>query len=333
MNYEKLYEKIISKAQRENRNKDSSKYELHHIIPRSLGGDNNKDNLVYLTFREHYISHYLLTKIHKSSQELLYAFWGMNNQIIGDNTNRNYRINSKFFESCRKKIVVTMKGNTHCIGNKHTNKTKELMSEQATGTHHYGFKGYYITPLGKYPSVAEAVEYGYPKTLPKWCKENDKIIGKYSVSQSPMLSRDDIGKTFKEIGYSFEKAKRVIPKTKTTKPKYVQKSGKEHPNQGRKATKKQIEQMSVNSSGENNNWFKGYFITPYGKFTSALDCKNKTGHGMGKWCKDNERLVTKLLVTTKPDIFNENDIGKSFKELGYSFKKDNYDIILKKDNV
>ena len=38
-------------------------YEKHHIIPKSLGGTNEKENLVSLTAREHFICHLLLLKI------------------------------------------------------------------------------------------------------------------------------------------------------------------------------------------------------------------------------------------------------------------------------
>lgn len=37
--------------------------EEHHIIPQSMGGSNNKDNLVRLTGREHFVCHLLLTKM------------------------------------------------------------------------------------------------------------------------------------------------------------------------------------------------------------------------------------------------------------------------------
>ena len=37
-------------------------YELHHIIPKSLGGDNSESNLVKLTPREHFFAHLLLAK-------------------------------------------------------------------------------------------------------------------------------------------------------------------------------------------------------------------------------------------------------------------------------
>lgn len=37
--------------------------ERHHIIPTSMGGSNNDENLVYFTPREHFLAHLLLTKM------------------------------------------------------------------------------------------------------------------------------------------------------------------------------------------------------------------------------------------------------------------------------
>lgn len=53
--------------------------ELHHIIPQSLGGTNDKENLVYLTAREHFICHWLLVKIvvGEARSKMLYALHGM----------------------------------------------------------------------------------------------------------------------------------------------------------------------------------------------------------------------------------------------------------------
>ena len=36
--------------------------EVHHIVPRSLGGSNDKDNLISLTARQHYIAHWMLAR-------------------------------------------------------------------------------------------------------------------------------------------------------------------------------------------------------------------------------------------------------------------------------
>jgi hypothetical protein len=60
--YTRTYYRIVQRAQSRTLPKDSYK-ERHHIIPRSLGGSNSKDNLVDLTAREHFICHLLLTKM------------------------------------------------------------------------------------------------------------------------------------------------------------------------------------------------------------------------------------------------------------------------------
>lgn len=53
--------------------------ERHHIIPQSLGGSNDKDNLVDLTAREHFICHWLLIKMTEGDNrgKMLYALNGM----------------------------------------------------------------------------------------------------------------------------------------------------------------------------------------------------------------------------------------------------------------
>ena len=58
--YTRWYYSIIDRAQ----SRTLSGYkERHHIIPRSLGGSNQKNNIVNLTGREHFICHWLLTKM------------------------------------------------------------------------------------------------------------------------------------------------------------------------------------------------------------------------------------------------------------------------------
>jgi len=74
--YSKLYYKITSNAkQRIN----AGYTELHHIVPQSMGGSNDKENLVDLTAREHFICHWLLIKMTegKDRSKMLYALNGM----------------------------------------------------------------------------------------------------------------------------------------------------------------------------------------------------------------------------------------------------------------
>jgi ribosomal protein S27AE len=58
--YTRWYNQIVEQAQ----NRITEGYtERHHIQPRSLGGADTPDNLVNLTAREHFVCHWLLTKM------------------------------------------------------------------------------------------------------------------------------------------------------------------------------------------------------------------------------------------------------------------------------
>jgi len=60
--YTKWYFDIIQQAQTRIL-PDGTYIEKHHILPRSLGGNNSKSNIANLTPREHFICHLLLTKM------------------------------------------------------------------------------------------------------------------------------------------------------------------------------------------------------------------------------------------------------------------------------
>lgn len=66
MMHDKHYAALIAKAQ--SRPKPSGYVERHHVVPRSLGGSDAPDNLVWLTAREHFVAHVLLAKMHGGSQ-------------------------------------------------------------------------------------------------------------------------------------------------------------------------------------------------------------------------------------------------------------------------
>jgi len=70
MNYEKHYKLLIERAK--TRNIDGY-VEIHHIIPRCLGGSNKKTNLVALTPEEHYVAHQLLVKMEPNNHKLIHA--------------------------------------------------------------------------------------------------------------------------------------------------------------------------------------------------------------------------------------------------------------------
>jgi hypothetical protein len=77
--YTKHYMSLVEKARTRKLAKDQYK-ERHHIIPQSLGGTNDKDNLVWLTGREHALCHWALLKMTEGEDraKMSYAFNGMN---------------------------------------------------------------------------------------------------------------------------------------------------------------------------------------------------------------------------------------------------------------
>lgn len=98
--YEKWYQLITSRGQ--TRQLDSYT-EKHHIIPESLGGLDTPENLTTLTAREHFICHWLLTKIYKDGE----AYWKMLNAIRimrAENKNQqryNTKITSRVYSNLK----------------------------------------------------------------------------------------------------------------------------------------------------------------------------------------------------------------------------------------
>jgi hypothetical protein len=97
--YTKLYYQIITPTL----NRELNTYkELHHIIPRSMGGTDEKDNLTYLTAREHFICHWLLVKMTEGQarSKMIYALQGMRAQ---NNSQQRYetKITSRVYEHYR----------------------------------------------------------------------------------------------------------------------------------------------------------------------------------------------------------------------------------------
>jgi hypothetical protein len=61
--YTRWYYIIINNATMAKRSKKLNYFESHHIIPKSFGGSNSKNNRVLLTGREHYVCHMLLVRM------------------------------------------------------------------------------------------------------------------------------------------------------------------------------------------------------------------------------------------------------------------------------
>lgn len=134
--YIKWYDAIVENAK--TRNSVEGYFETHHIIPKSLGGNNKKDNLVKLTAREHYVCHLLLMKMYtdpNSKQKMAAAFLYMS-KVRNDHTKQRYT--SKLYEyhkKTRAKILSEqMSGSGNPIyGRKHSEETRKKISNARRG--------------------------------------------------------------------------------------------------------------------------------------------------------------------------------------------------------
>ena len=103
-------------------------FERHHIVPRCLGGLDNKDNLVLLTGREHYICHWLLWKSNKTNNSLLLAYHKMIYQKC-EYQDRNFKITSAQYEVLKTANSNRMKFNNPFSGKRHTEEVMNRIKE------------------------------------------------------------------------------------------------------------------------------------------------------------------------------------------------------------
>ena len=71
------YDEFINNIKNVRENTYFKHSERHHIIPRCIGGTDEEENLIYLTYREHFIAHKLLAEENRENEGLVYAYWRM----------------------------------------------------------------------------------------------------------------------------------------------------------------------------------------------------------------------------------------------------------------
>ena len=105
MNYKQIYDQIIENRKN---NKVDCYTERHHIIPKSLGGIDDETNLVNLTAREHFVCHFLLTKMYEKES---FEWYKMNHAFLMMNIsslNQQRYFNSRLYEALRKNFSSLM---------------------------------------------------------------------------------------------------------------------------------------------------------------------------------------------------------------------------------
>lgn len=134
--YKVWYDSICQS--RISRKRQSGVTERHHIIPRAFGGTDLKENLVNLTYREHFLVHWLLTKCTEGKRriKMLNALWRMS--LIPGQYER--KISSWQYSVARRaaslrQSLVNM-GNQYSKGRRLSEKECLAIGDRSRGKHH-----------------------------------------------------------------------------------------------------------------------------------------------------------------------------------------------------
>ena len=200
-------------------------------------------NAIHLTKRQHFVVHWLLSKSYGGKQ--IYAFWAMCNTQSPKGTRiREYKVSSKIYEKAKeeytkiakyefsnKVVCWDIEGNRFTVSKEEyrnncnlssnmkgkiqikniiTKETRSVSRTEYIDTFDKtiwlpkGCNGIFHTPFGNFTS--------YKDVNPKMCTDNERIICKNAVRGSKAnklvnmhLTTDMIGKTYKEVGFWYEK--------------------------------------------------------------------------------------------------------------------------------
>lgn len=104
--------------------------ERHHIVPKCMGGANDKNNLIDLYAKEHYIAHELLAKENPHNSVLNYV-WAMMSNRIKDKTGEECISSPEDYETARKAMAAFLSSDR--LGKKFTDEHKANLSKALTG--------------------------------------------------------------------------------------------------------------------------------------------------------------------------------------------------------
>ena len=113
-------------------NCDGEYHERHHIVPKCIGGSNEKENLIDLYAREHFMAHKLLAQENPDNGKLIYAWTCM---AFAKNEYHGRQITPEEYEEARIALSIKQTGEgNHFYGKHHSEETKDTLRQLHTGT-------------------------------------------------------------------------------------------------------------------------------------------------------------------------------------------------------
>lgn len=130
--YKKQYDLLIKKCKlMEYEGYSPNVYtEVHHILPKCMGGTNDKSNLVRMPIREHIFAHLFLMKANPDNTKLAYSAKMM---LCSNKTQERYKclkyISTSLIAQIREESMLLLKDKNPFKGKKHTKESKKKMSD------------------------------------------------------------------------------------------------------------------------------------------------------------------------------------------------------------
>lgn len=189
--------------------------EKHHVIPQSLGGDNSINNLVKLTAREHFICHWLLTKMVTETKHKYQMWNAFSCMLYRENSNQErHKVSSRVFE------------NIKSVGAK-------IKSEKFSGKNNpmYGKRGVLSPHYGKKKTAEHLVRLseshkGVVRSVESRAKQSASMSGRVQT-QEHIEKRKCVGSKNGRFGYKMS-AEEIAQRTATLrKNKLAKKLAKE----------------------------------------------------------------------------------------------------------
>lgn len=177
--------------------------ERHHIVPSSLGGRNDRSNIVRLTYREHFLAHWLLVKMTTGAdrRKMRYALYRMSGEFDGRTiagwqyavarmAQRDAKLGSKHRPEHRAKISASLAGNKRSLGFKQSEDLVQRRREWMRGNaHSLGFKHSAETLAKRGPASEETKRRMSEAQRARWAKRLDRTVSAESRAKMSAAMR------------------------------------------------------------------------------------------------------------------------------------------------
>lgn len=313
MNYQKIYNQLIEKRQINKICIKEYKHlyplepspERHHIIPKSLGGSNKKDNLVILTCREHFVAHQLLVKIAQQNNDknalikmthaLIRFYNGQQNKCkhISKNSHQYF-----YYKKLNKNIGISDSTRQLMRDNwkirKQTPESKETRYKKSKS--HIGYK--HSTEAKHNMSIAQLNRYKRPEEIEKKRNKSKEVANRPEIKENLRKQAIKYWSNLSDEEYK-NRCNTISGNKNGMYGKYV--IWLHNPQ-----TKERV--MILDKTKLQSYLDKGF------KYGNGIIPYNKGQHGHRKWISNDELKISKCILVKQLDQYLNNGwkIGRKY---------------------